>query len=126
MRLLRGRSLDSKPVCLFYFIVLTGRWGFSYGEQDSIIIHQTLYLLFPPDDMPLTSVDPLTLDQFITRVLVPETAVLLIQTDISLSTKAEALRVLDDSKKYGLAMFPEQAQGERQPKLARGGKQTQM
>lgn len=113
MRLLRGRSLDSKPVCLFYFIVLTGRWGFSYGEQDSIIIHQTLYLLFPPDDMPLTSVDPLTLDQFLTRVLVPETAVLLIQTDISLSTKAEALRVLDDSKKYGLAMFPEQAQGER-------------
>lgn len=47
-----------------------------------------------------------------TRVLVPETAVLLIQNDMRLSTKEEALRVLDESKKYGVAMFPEQAQGE--------------
>ncbi|KAF8586369.1 hypothetical protein K439DRAFT_1408955 [Ramaria rubella] len=82
-----------------------------YGEQGSIIIHQTLYTLFPPSDIP-DSVEPLTPDQFLTRVLVPETAVLLIQEDMNLSTRGEVLRVLDESKKYGLAMFPEQAQGE--------------
>lgn len=43
-------------------------------------------------------------------MLVPETAVLLIQEDMGLPTKEEAHRVLNESKKYGLAMFPEQAQ----------------
>ena len=98
----------SKP----FFFICGPNECLSYGEQGSIIIHQTLYSLFPSDDIPLTSVDPLTPDQFLTRVLVPETAVLLIQVDMCLPTKEEALRVLDESKKYGVAMFPEQAQGE--------------
>ena len=36
----------------------------------------------------------------------------LIQEDMHLSTKEEAICVVDESRKYGLAMFPEHAQGE--------------
>ena len=110
MRRLRGVSLASEQGSLFPFSVLINCC--SYGEQGSIIIHQTLYSLFSPDTIPLTSVEPLTPSQFLTRVLVPETAMLLIQEDMHLSTKEETLRVLDESKKYGVAMFPEQAQGD--------------
>ncbi|KAF8518974.1 RTC4-like domain-containing protein, partial [Hysterangium stoloniferum] len=77
-----------------------------YGEQGSIIIHQTLYYLFPPELILEESVLPLTPDQFITHVLVPETAVLLIKSDMGLSSKADALEVMEESKKYGIAMFP--------------------
>ena len=110
MRRLRGVSPASEQGSLFPSSVLINCC--SYGEQGSIIIHQTLYSLFSPDTIPLTSVDPLTPSQFLTRVLVPETAMLLIQEDMHLSTKEETLRVLDESKKYGVAMFPEQAQGD--------------
>jgi hypothetical protein len=111
MRRLNGRSPASERTPL-PSLRYSDAWINSYGEQGSIIIHQSLYSLFPPDGIPPALVLPLTPDQFLTRVLVPETAVLLIQQDMSLTTKRQALRVLDESKKYGLAMFPEQAQSE--------------
>ncbi|KAK7034232.1 RTC4 domain-containing protein [Favolaschia claudopus] len=65
-----------------------------YGELGSVIIHETLYSLFAKTDPSL--VEPLTVREFISAVLVPEAAVRLIMQDMSLEReKAEA--VLRDS-----------------------------
>ncbi|GJJ11106.1 hypothetical protein Clacol_005337 [Clathrus columnatus] len=78
-----------------------------YGEQGSIIIQQTLYSVFPVGSILEEAVEPLTVEQFLSQVLVPETAALLIMEDMNLTSKTEALEVLEGSKKYGIAMFPE-------------------
>ncbi|KAF8826100.1 hypothetical protein HHX47_DHR6000625 [Lentinula edodes] len=86
-----------------------------YGELGSVLIHQSLYELFPPESTPLELVSPLSPKEFINRVLLPEVALRLIMEDKSLSGSSgarKALEILRDSTTYGVAMFPEDA-GER-------------
>ncbi|KAF9038233.1 RTC4-like domain-containing protein [Panaeolus papilionaceus] len=81
-----------------------------YGELGSAIIQQTLYDLFPPDSVDPAVFMPLTANEFVQRVLVPEVAVRLVMEDQSLSGEAgmkTALTVLRESSSYGAAMFPD-------------------
>ncbi|KAF4610432.1 hypothetical protein D9613_006670 [Agrocybe pediades] len=81
-----------------------------YGEIGSVIIHQTLYDMFPLADMDPDLIAPLTPTEFVQRILVPEVALRLIMQDKGLSGDegmAEALEILRDSSSYGVAMFPE-------------------
>ncbi|KAM6496813.1 RTC4-like domain containing protein, partial [Amanita muscaria] len=81
-----------------------------YGELGYAIIHQSLLDLFPPTSCDVGFANPLTPEQFVQRVLVPEVALRLIQEDMDLRGPthiAKALQVLRDSSKYGVAMFPD-------------------
>ncbi|ESK87391.1 proteophosphoglycan ppg4 [Moniliophthora roreri MCA 2997] len=81
-----------------------------YGELGSVIIHHALYELFPPSSIEPHLVAPLDPKEFIQRVLVPEVGVRLIMEDKKLIGGAgarEAVQILRDSSKYGVAMFPE-------------------
>lgn len=75
-----------------------------------MIIHQTLYNMFPLAEMNPALVAPLTTNEFVQRILVPEVALHLIMEDKRLAgddgIKA-ALAILRDSSAYGVAMFPE-------------------
>ncbi|EIN09450.1 hypothetical protein PUNSTDRAFT_143007 [Punctularia strigosozonata HHB-11173 SS5] len=77
-----------------------------YGEQGFLVIHQTLYDLFPPNSIPPDSVSPLAPSEFIGKVLVPEAAVSLISEDLGLNYD-EAVTTLRESARYGVAMFPD-------------------
>ncbi|GLB43350.1 putative RTC4-like domain containing protein [Lyophyllum shimeji] len=79
-----------------------------YGELGSVIIHQTLYDLFPPTAIDPRLVAPLTPNEFVQRILVPEVGVRLIMEDMGLdeSKVEEAVRILRESANYGVAMFP--------------------
>lgn len=84
----------------------------SYGELGSVIIHQTIYNLFPPSSFDPTLIIPLTPTEFIQRILVPEAAVGLIMEDLKLDPdderqKAKAVKILRESAAYGVAMFPD-------------------
>ena len=70
-----------------------------------VIIHQTLCDLFPPAEFDPDATLPLTPADFITQVLVPETAVHLIMEDLSLP-RNKAIQTLRESVEYGVAMFP--------------------
>jgi hypothetical protein len=77
-----------------------------------VIIHQTLYSLFPPSSFDPTLIIPLTPPEFIQRILVPEAAVGLIMEDRFMDPKNEkhkeqAVRILRESAAYGVAMFPD-------------------
>lgn len=77
-----------------------------------MIIHQTLYSLFPPSSFNAALIAPLTPTEFIQRVLVPEAAVGLILEDRHLDWANEkhrvsAMRILSESAAYGVAMFPD-------------------
>ena len=77
-----------------------------------MIIHQTLFDLFPPSSFDPTRILPLTPNEFISRILVPEVALRLIMEDRDLEGidgMQEALIVLRESSTYGVAMFPEDA-----------------
>ncbi|KAG8838914.1 hypothetical protein FRC18_002142 [Serendipita sp. 400] len=83
-----------------------------YGEQGFAIISQVLFDLFP--DISPEKTQPLDISNYFSVVLVPETAVLLIQQDLQEKEPAldkgplrsQALQVLRSSRKYGEAMFP--------------------
>ncbi|KDR67618.1 hypothetical protein GALMADRAFT_79483, partial [Galerina marginata CBS 339.88] len=81
-----------------------------YGELGSVIIHQTLYNMFPPSKMDPALIAPLTSNEVVQRILVPEVALHLIMEDMDLEGEEgmeEALEILRDSSSYGVAMFPE-------------------
>jgi len=78
----------------------------SYGELGYLIIHQTIYQLFPPDTIDPDFTSPLTPGDFIQRILVPEVAVHLIMEDLH-STYPSAIKTLRESVEYGVAMFPD-------------------
>ncbi|KAJ7030004.1 RTC4-like domain-containing protein [Mycena alexandri] len=83
-----------------------------YGELGSVIIHQTLYDMFPLTNIDPVLVDPLTPNEFIQRILVPEVGMRLVIEDMDLDSedrtdKKRAVAVLRDSASYGVAMFPE-------------------
>lgn len=77
-----------------------------------MIIHQTLYSLFPPSSFDPTLIAPLTPTEFIQRILVPEAAVGLIIEDREMDPtnekhKMKAVKILRESAAYGVAMFPD-------------------
>lgn len=107
----RRHSLDSKcPSCSVSPRLLMEHPLFSYGEQGSVIIHQTLFDMFPPASFDPARISPLTSNEFVLRILVPEVALRLIMEDRDREGNDEmhqALVVLRESSAYGVAMFPE-------------------
>ncbi|KAG1834349.1 RTC4-like domain-containing protein [Suillus subluteus] len=81
-----------------------------YGELGFLIIHQTLYNLFPFSSFEPSSIAPLTPAEFIQLVLIPEAAVGLIMQDLRLD-RDEAIVTLRESSQYGVAMFPDTGSG---------------
>lgn len=85
---------------------------YSYGEQGFSIIMHILLDLFP--EISPSSMAPLNQSDYFAIVLVPEMALLLIQQDLQAKSKytddsvsrARALEVLRESRRYGEAMFP--------------------
>jgi hypothetical protein len=78
----------------------------------SVIIHQTLYDMFPLDTVDPDLIQPLTPNEFIQRILVPEVGMRLVLQDLNLDVnrrpnRKRAVRVLRESASYGVAMFPE-------------------
>lgn len=91
-----------------------------------MIINQTIYDLFPPEEVDSAAVRPLTPTEFIQRVLVPEAAVRLVMEDLGQS-RARAIRTLRESASYGVAMFPDEQEhtpGKGKPKGKGRGKGT--
>lgn len=82
----------------------------SYGELGSVIIHRTLYTLFGSETSP-NLVQPLTVREFIGRVLVPEVGMRLIMEDLALDME-RAAEVLRASATYGVSMFPDDGDAE--------------
>lgn len=65
--------------------------------------------MFPPASMDPNVIAPLTANEFVQRILVPEVALHLIMEDKGFGDEdmTEALTILRDSSAYGVAMFPE-------------------
>ena len=82
----------------------------SYGELGSMILHQTLYNMFPPSSFDAQSIAPLTAQDFIQRILVPEAALALIMEDTG-QDRIQAIRTMRESAGYGVAMFPDTSEG---------------
>ncbi|KIJ65185.1 hypothetical protein HYDPIDRAFT_27905 [Hydnomerulius pinastri MD-312] len=83
-----------------------------YGEQGSVIIHQTLFDLFPLSSFDVALIAPLAPAEFIQRVLVPEAAVRLIAQDSGADIE-DAVVTLRESAQYGVAMFPDTGSSKR-------------
>ena len=75
-----------------------------------MILHQTLYNMFPPTSFEPQSITPLTPQDFIQRILVPEAALALIMEDTG-QDRAQAARTMRESAGYGVAMFPDTSEG---------------
>jgi hypothetical protein len=84
--------------------------GFSYGELGSMILHQTLYNMFPPSSFDPQSIAPLAPQEFIQRILVPEAALTLIMEDTG-QDRVKAVQTMRESAGYGVAMFPDTSEG---------------
>ncbi|KAI0788711.1 RTC4-like domain-containing protein [Abortiporus biennis] len=88
-----------------------------YGELGYVVIHQTIYDLFPPTSFYPDTTLPLTPTEFIQHILVPEAALALIMEDMKKS-RQECIKILRDSAEYGAAMFPdEQGSGEKEAEV---------
>lgn len=79
----------------------------SYGELGSEAILGALQSLFPKDEYDDTKT-ALKYSDYLSQVLIPESALLLIQEDLKID-RGEAIQVLGDSRKYGLMAFPADA-----------------
>lgn len=75
-----------------------------------MILHQTLYNMFPPSSFDPQSITPLTPQEFIQRILVPEAALILIMEDTG-QDRARAVQTMRESAGYGVAMFPDTSEG---------------
>ena len=84
--------------------------GISYGELGSMILHQTLYNIFPPSSINPQSITPLAPQEFIQRILVPEAALTLIMEDTG-QDQVKAVQTMRESAGYGVAMFPDTSEG---------------
>lgn len=75
-----------------------------------MILHQTLYNMFPPSSFDARSIAPLTPQDFIQRILVPEAALALIMEDTG-QDRIQAVQTMRESAGYGVAMFPDTSEG---------------
>ncbi|KAG9001213.1 hypothetical protein FRB90_011659 [Tulasnella sp. 427] len=76
-----------------------------YGEQGFIVISETLQNMFPQEKLEAADIMPMNSQDFLQRVLVPETAILLIMEDRD-EDYATALKTMEDSRAFGTALFP--------------------
>ncbi|KAG8901871.1 hypothetical protein FRB99_005027 [Tulasnella sp. 403] len=82
-----------------------------YGEQGYLVISTALQNMFPPQAIDPSQTAPLQPADFLRRVLLPETAVLLIIEDHDVS-REEARTIMFESRSYGSAMFPAKDEGD--------------
>jgi len=75
-----------------------------------MILHQTLYNMFPPSSIDPQSITPLAPQEFIQRILVPEAALTLIMEDTG-QDQFKAVQTMRESAGYGVAMFPDTSEG---------------
>ena len=75
-----------------------------------MILHQTLYNMFPPSSIDPQSITPLAPQEFIQRILVPEAALTLIMEDTG-QDQVKAVQTMRESAGYGVAMFPDTSEG---------------
>lgn len=75
-----------------------------------MILHQTLYNMFPPSSLDPQSIAPLAPQEFIQRILVPEAALTLIMEDTG-QDRVKAVQTMRESAGYGVAMFPDTSEG---------------
>jgi hypothetical protein len=85
-----------------------------------VVIHQTIFNLFPPEEINPAQVAPLTPVDFLQRVILPEAALRLIQEDLG-QDHDTALQTLHDSVQYGTTMFPDESAGKSPFENARIG-----
>ncbi|KAA1125553.1 hypothetical protein PGTUg99_018938 [Puccinia graminis f. sp. tritici] len=81
-----------------------------YGPQGFDVINQTLYPHFVGSGNTMTDrlAHPLSPEYFLRKVLIPEVALALIAEDLQLTPQDPlVLKTLEESQKYGLAMFPD-------------------
>lgn len=76
-----------------------------YGEQGFLVISEALQAMFPQTKLEAAEIAPMDSQNFLRRVLVPETAILLIMEDMEQDYSA-ALKTMEDSREYGTALFP--------------------
>ncbi|GAA5839477.1 hypothetical protein JCM9279_005954 [Rhodotorula babjevae] len=109
-----------------------------YGPRGLELIKHTLSRLFV-DEMALITprrIAPLSIDFYLRRVLVPECAVELIRADLAASAapparrdgetlRAQAERVRVESRAYGRAVFPHEAEAEERREAAAATAPTQ-
>lgn len=79
---------------------------FSYGERGYVKIYGIMRVLFPDLPADLYSDWRLHPESFVSRILVPEAARLLIKDDLGLSDEG-ALDVLLRSRAFGIALHPD-------------------
>lgn len=74
-----------------------------------MVLHQALFALFPPRVLAAAQprFAPLSAQTFLHSVLVPETALALVMEDMPAASRAEALKTLRASSRYGSLMFPD-------------------
>ncbi|KZV91332.1 hypothetical protein EXIGLDRAFT_615760, partial [Exidia glandulosa HHB12029] len=79
-----------------------------YGERGSVVLHQALFALYPPEVLNTAQprYAPLSTQTFIHSVLVPEAALALIMQDTG-SSRPDALKTMRASSRYGSLMFPD-------------------
>jgi hypothetical protein len=66
--------------------------------------------MFPPSSFEPQSITPLTPQEFIQRILVPEAALMLIMEDTG-QNRDRAVQTMRESAGYGVAMFPDTSEG---------------
>ncbi|KAJ7037014.1 RTC4-like domain-containing protein [Mycena alexandri] len=81
-----------------------------YGGLGTIVMSETLYMMFPERTVSSHWVEPFSLQEFIGRILVPEAAMRLIMEDMGLDgsdagNKGKAIEVMRASTSYGSYMF---------------------
>lgn len=69
------------------------------------MISEALQAMFPQKKLEAADIAPMDSQDFLRRVLVPETAILLIMEDMKQDYSA-ALKTMEDSREYGTALFP--------------------
>ncbi len=82
----------------------------SYGELGYSIMHQSIQSLFPAVKMVPSLFKPLTWISFLQRILIPETALLLIMEDLKLKEKRDSKRLSRSCRKVqsmGQECFPD-------------------
>ncbi|KAJ7584186.1 hypothetical protein C8J56DRAFT_893780 [Mycena floridula] len=82
-----------------------GHFGY-YGERGATIMNMALQWMFPQSDDPDAMCnDDIPFQVILWRILLPETAVILVQQDMSVDADA-AMKVLRTSGRYGQVIYP--------------------
>ncbi|KAJ7857072.1 hypothetical protein B0H14DRAFT_2288534, partial [Mycena olivaceomarginata] len=87
-------------------VLLSKAQASAYGERGYEIFNHTLHFMFPDHCLNLEDFYPLAHEMIIRQVLIPETAVRIIQADLNLDTEAAAAAIIADSHMFGIVLHP--------------------